>query len=115
MYEKESSEENKEKVDSSGTSYSQSSYQKKEDSLEDLGRQLNTSQGWKDTEEMVRLGALERIDELIPSRELYMSILVYGSRFLHHIPRKFPRLVAISYKWLVKHKEKIPPIIKKEY
>ena len=64
---------------------------------------------------MIRLGALERIDDLNESRELYMSTLVYGVKLLNQIPRKFPRIVAIAYRWLIKHREKIPPIIRREY
>jgi hypothetical protein len=34
------------------------------------------SQGWREAKEMIELGALERIQEIIGSKDFYMSVLI---------------------------------------
>lgn len=60
---------------------------------------------------MLRLGVLERFDNLNPSRQLYISVLLLGCKFVDKIPIKFPRIIAISYKWLTDKGEKIPLVL----
>ena len=73
------------------------------------------SPGWKETVEMVRLGAFERIAKLSPSRDLYMSFLVKGCSLVKSIPNKFPAALAIAYKWLDENDERIPLVLFEEY
>jgi hypothetical protein len=73
------------------------------------------SKGWKEIEEMVRLGAFERIAGLQPSRDLYISFLIQGCSLLKTIPNKFPSALAVAYKWLFDREAKIPCVITEEY
>jgi hypothetical protein len=63
---------------------------------------------------MVRLGAFD-ITKLRPSRDLYMSFLIQGCSLLKATPSKFSAALAIAYRWLSEHDEKIAPVIIEEY
>lgn len=44
-----------------------------------------------------------------------MSFLIQGCSLLKAAPNKFPAALAIAYKWLFEHDEKIAPVIIEEY
>jgi hypothetical protein len=73
------------------------------------------SKGWAEIEEMVRLGAFERIANLQSSRDMYMSFLIQGCSLVKAIPVKFPSALAVAYGWLSDKNEKIGSVVLEEY